>query len=265
MVIPWETLVKHSQSPFDDFHTYMKGDDFIMGYIYCFTNIINNKKYIGQTILDNNGRYNRHIYSATHKEASDYEVPIHAAIRKYGIDNFNYEILAKNIQDTDLLNLLEIYYIDFYQSQTPNGYNIQSGGKNAPKLIKEESKEKMMWAKGQLTEQEVIALRIAYANHESPKAIYEEKYKDHMHYQAFLNIWTGKRYSTVMPELIVNGRHTKITQDIADEIRNIYANQQPISYETLAKKYKVSKATIADIVKGRTWNKKTKEPVSTIP
>ena len=37
-----------------------------MGQIYCFTNKINNKKYIGQTISDDNGRYNRHLYSARH-------------------------------------------------------------------------------------------------------------------------------------------------------------------------------------------------------
>ena len=35
------------------------------------------------------------------------------------------------------------------------------------------------------------------------------------------------------------------------------------SYEKLAKEFDVSKGTIADIVKNRTW--KSKEPVSTIP
>lgn len=53
------------------------------GYIYKFTNLINNKIYIGQTRQKLNNRYKQHL-----KAKDNY--PIHAAIRKYGIENFSF-------------------------------------------------------------------------------------------------------------------------------------------------------------------------------
>ena len=234
----------------------------ILGQIYCFTNIINKKQYIGQTIYDDNGRYNRHIYSSKTETDPDYNSPLHGAIRKYGIENFTYEILAKDIQDFDLLNFLEEYYIAEFNSQIPNGYNIEPGGKNASRPKSLEQKIKATWPQAKLTEQEIIELRKAYQNKESPKKIYEEKYKSRLHYNAFLNIWSGRRYANIMPEALEIGRHTKMTQEKAEELRRLYFSQK-ISYGDLATKFGISKSTVADIVKNRTW--KSKEPVSTIP
>lgn len=53
-----------------------------------------------------------------------------------------------------------------------------------------------------------------------------------------------------------------MTQEKAEIIREIYS-KGGISYDKLAKEFNVSKGTIADIIKNRTW--KSKEPVSTIP
>jgi len=59
-----------------------------MNTIYCFTNLINNKKYVGSTISKPNVRYNQHIYNAFHKNTHQYNYPLYQAIRKYGIINF---------------------------------------------------------------------------------------------------------------------------------------------------------------------------------
>ena len=132
MVIPWEILDETSQLNYDYFHTIMKGVE-KMGIIYSFTNLINNKKYIGQSINDNNIRYKNHLYSSQNQNSLDYESPLHRAFRKYGIENFKYEILAMNIENFDILNELEKYYIKEFDTLVPNGYNIEEGGKNCSK------------------------------------------------------------------------------------------------------------------------------------
>ena len=135
-------------------------------------------------------------------------------MRKYGFENFTYEILQET-NDIDLLNELEIFYISYYNTLIPNGYNILEGGKNAKRgEMPIEIKKKLTWAQAKLTEDEVIILRLAYVNRESPKKIYDEYYKDKLHYNSFLNIWSGRRYKNILPEVIENGRHTKLNENI---------------------------------------------------
>lgn len=74
-----------------------EGNEYVYGIIYKYTNKINGKSYIGQTIHQTT-RYSRH------KQASDNSY-FHNAIRKYGFENFEYKSLY-----------------------TENGYNIDKGG-----------------------------------------------------------------------------------------------------------------------------------------
>lgn len=224
-----------------------------MGHIYCFTNKINHKKYIGQSINQPSERYNLHKSNHLNINSNEYDSVIHKAMRKYGFENFSYEIISNYIDDQNILNLLEIYYIKAFNCQIPNGYNVDAGGKNASHSYTEEQKEKLRWIKGSLTEEEVIELREAYKNKESPTKIYNEKYKDKFHYNAFLNIWTGKRYSSVMPEVFIEkNRHTKLDPETVHLIKEDRKNLG-LSYQKLADKYNISKPTIAGIIQGRTW------------
>lgn len=81
-----------------------------MGIIYCYTNKINGKKYVGQTINPRN-RYNAHKSNYLNSNDKEYNSLLHQAFRKYGFENFEYEILVKDVDDIELLNELEIYYI----------------------------------------------------------------------------------------------------------------------------------------------------------
>lgn len=223
-----------------------------MGIIYCYTNKINNKKYVGQTINPKQ-RKSSHKSDAFNPSSKQYDAPLHRAFRKYGYENFSYEVLIDGIDDIFLLNELEIYYIKKLKSKVPNGYNIEAGGNNASHPHTEESKTKLMWSHSKLTEQEVIELRLAYKNKESPSKIYNEKYKERLHYNSFLNIWTGSRYSKVMPEVFEEKkRHTKLDVETVSKIKKD-RKELNLSYSKLAKKYNISKSTIADICKGRTW------------
>ena len=92
--------------------------------IYCITNTVNGKKYIGQSwdIEHRWRKYGRNSHNS-HLEKS---------IKKYGINNFKFEIL-RSFTDSGLtqilLNLFEDKYIQEYKTTNPEyGYNKRDGG-----------------------------------------------------------------------------------------------------------------------------------------
>lgn len=96
--------------------------------IYSFTNLMNNKKYIGQsTNLEK--RRKEHLYGYLNIKSNSYNSLFYRAIRKYGIENFKYEIIfSSNILNSNSLNFLETYFIKKYNSYE-NGYNMNIGGR----------------------------------------------------------------------------------------------------------------------------------------
>lgn len=233
----------------DYFHTPMKiklgGNE--MGIIYSYKNKQNGKRYIGQTINPEQ-RKKAHISDSTHIDTKFYR-----AVRKYGWSEFEYEILA-NSEDREELDKLEVEFIKEFNS-IQEGYNIRSGGEHP--IMGEETKKKLQKANAfqnaELSEGEIIELRNAYLNYESPSQIYKEKYIDRMHFNSFLNIWTGQRYAYIMPEVFTQraGRK-KYTESVVKEIRRI-REEEGLSYDKLSKLFGIPKPTIADIVKYRTW------------
>ena len=94
------------------------------GNIYKFENKLNGKIYIGQSRCIER-RYADHVYCKN----PTYELD--RAIKKYGIENFNYNILETfNTSNLDEVNKWmderEEYYIKFYNCLNPNGYNLLS-------------------------------------------------------------------------------------------------------------------------------------------
>ena len=102
--------------------------------IYKFENLINGHKYIGQSV-DIERRYKDHIMRATNNFPSnpEYDSILHQAIRKYGIENFSFEIIEQCSKKD--LDKKEIYWIQYYNS-FHNGYNATSGGQNQESSLK---------------------------------------------------------------------------------------------------------------------------------
>lgn len=100
-----------------------------INYIYCYTNKQNGKKYVGQT---NNikRRYKQHKDdSFTNYSDARYNQAIHCAIRKYGLDNFDFEILeVLENKTSEEVNERETYWIREKNSLAPNGYNLKATG-----------------------------------------------------------------------------------------------------------------------------------------
>lgn len=93
--------------------------------IYKITNLINNKIYVGQSI-NIKDRWYQHKYKADKPQERGYNSIIHCAFRKYGIDNFSFEILEECNEDE--LDTKEQYWIKTLNTLAPNGYNILIGG-----------------------------------------------------------------------------------------------------------------------------------------
>ena len=96
--------------------------------IYKITNLINNKIYIGQSI-NIQQRWMAHRHRPFNINSSQYDTPLYRAIRKYGLQNFSFEILEECLEKE--LDSKEQYYIEKYNTINPDkGYNLTKGGQS---------------------------------------------------------------------------------------------------------------------------------------
>ena len=96
--------------------------------IYKITNLINGKSYIGQSVHIEL-RIRRHKEVAFRESSQAYNYPLYRAMRKYGLDNFSFEILEECKMSE--LDDKERQYIKQYNTYGENGYNQNTGGYNA--------------------------------------------------------------------------------------------------------------------------------------
>jgi group I intron endonuclease len=89
--------------------------------IYKATNKINNKSYIG---FDSNWPMRKY----KHKERSEKSnQALYCAIRKYGWNSFEWEIIYQSLDGKHCLKYMEPFFILEYQTYT-QGYNMTIGG-----------------------------------------------------------------------------------------------------------------------------------------
>ena len=92
--------------------------------IYKIKNLINGHAYIGQSV-NIEKRWNAHKKCAFRETSRSYDYPLSRAFRKYGIENFSFEIYEEcNRLD---LNDREKFYIQKYDTFF-HGYNQTMGG-----------------------------------------------------------------------------------------------------------------------------------------
>jgi len=124
-----------------------------MGINYLITTTKSHKAYVGQTINTMEHRWYEHKQCARMLDEYNRGVAkfnttsvmfahiknslLYKAMVKYGIDTFSIQLLEE--LDDDCLNEAETWYIELYNTLTPNGYNLTSGGdsryRHAPQSI----------------------------------------------------------------------------------------------------------------------------------
>ena len=92
----------------------------VFGVVYLILNLINGKRYVGQTVQPLKKRFNKHANCKT--------MPIGKAIRKYGKENF-YCGVIKSCSSKSEMDYWEKFYIVALKSKNRKiGYNCTDGG-----------------------------------------------------------------------------------------------------------------------------------------
>ena len=116
--------------------------------IYLITNTVNGKQYVGQSV-GLKRRFARHKRAARTKNKRE-AFYLHNAIAKHGVENFKFEVLLY-ADDADFLNLMEQKIIAGYETLSPSGYNLDTGG-GVNRSFSEETRAKLLgrraWNKG---------------------------------------------------------------------------------------------------------------------
>ena len=181
-------------------------------------------------------------------------IPFDDEIKEKGINAFTYEILEEcSIEE---LSEKEKYWTDKLEA-TKSGNVFDGGlrdvvGSNNPKA--------------KLTEEDVINIRLAYANHKKQKEVYED-YKSIISFGYFQNLWQGRSWSHIMPEVFTeenkqyyiyqnslgsNGASSAFTEEEVIIIRQRYVNE---SAKEIYKDYsdRVSYQTFEAMLWGRSY------------
>lgn len=119
--------------------------------IYCIENLINNKKYIGQSV-DLKDRLYGHKTKLKHNKYKNRHLQF--SVNKYGLENFSFYIIEEC--SIECLDERERYYISLYKSDNEEfGYNVEPGGARGLKTMSEQTKNKISQSlKGRVFTQE---------------------------------------------------------------------------------------------------------------
>lgn len=146
--------------------------------VYCHTNKINGKKYIGITSTNPNKRWGNN--GIKYKGQLFYK-----AIVKYGWDNFNHEILESDLYEKDAKEK-EKYYIEknntYVGTKDCMGYNVTRGGDGAVGYVaSEEAKKKISdWHKGKPVWNKGKRYNLPSSSEYLKKKWKDNEYREHM-------------------------------------------------------------------------------------
>ena len=158
--------------------------------IYKITNKINGNAYIGLSV-NIKKRWKAHIERSRNIHDKEYEKVLYRAFRKYGIENFSFEIIEECPKEK--LKEREIYWISYYDTYK-NGYNATPGGDLVDTAGEKHPRHK-------ITEEDVIEIRKWWASKTiSTREMYYE-YEHLIGKSGFKKIYNWETWKNILPEL----------------------------------------------------------------
>lgn len=217
--------------------------------IYKITNQINEKIYIGLSTNCIRRWWDHYSKSYNSSKKDDIEKPLYRAMRKYGRENFSFEIIEEC--EEEKLSEREIYWIDFYDSYE-DGYNATRGGDRAPEG-KAHHGEDHPCAK--LTEEDVKRCRRLYKEGYQSHEVWKKDYSSIVKYSTFQNMWHGRTWKLIMPEVFENNPHPRQKFKIEEVALVKKLFQEGKSYKEIYQYFDgyFSKTTINDICHERRY------------
>lgn len=214
--------------------------------IYCWTNKITRKQYVGQSI-DIQRRKQQHI-----QDSVKLSTPLYISMRKYGLQNFIFTVLEEcSVEELDEKEKFWIKELDSYN----HGYNQNHGGQYSSTLGEDNPNTNM-------TNREVLSIRERiFIYHEQIKNVYLD-YEDKISYDSFWQLVHGKTWKNIDCSMITSlidnkgekNPRAKLTEVDVINIRNRkYLNKEKTIDIYQDYKDKISFSAFEKIVLGSTW------------
>lgn len=249
-------------------------------YIYIIQNKINYKLYVGKS-NNVNTRWKTHkkvSLGGKKKYPNDFFI-IHGALSKYGIDNFNFQIIEEFNDEKECLQAEE-FWIQFFRSWDRSyGYNLTFGGDGESPTLE----TRLRMSKAQrgdknpqaiLNDQLVIEILNKYNTGDYNQRQLAKEYN--IHYATINDLIRNKTWKHIVrlpllsknihsdkqKELFIrNGEKTgnnKLTEENVKEVIKLYNNEQ-YTYKQIAKMFNIKTPTIYAIINGITWKHITRD------
>ena len=189
--------------------------------IYQIINKVNGHMYIGLSKNIEKRIKDHYSHGLNGQRKDDMNKPLYQAFKKYGFDNFEWNILEEC--EEHLLKEREIYWIKYYNTyEDKKHYNITPGGDlpggNTLHLGEEHGMAK-------LTTEDVIFCRKEYAKGSRSRNVYNAFFTNKISYSGFLRMWHGKTWKHIMPEIFQNNPHkAKYSATDRDTIVSLFQN-----------------------------------------
>ena len=227
----------------------------IYGIIYKATLKFDGRVYIGQTIKHLGRRIAEHKHSSKNPKYNHFR----GAIKKYGFENFEWEII-KECPSKEQLDSQEILFIELFDSTNPEkGFNLKSGGSYG----KHTEETKKIISEGKIAEKNAMFGKNPW--NKGIKLTDEHKNKIKTKFKKGQIPWNkGKKgtYSTgerneETKRKISNGKkgeknpQSKLNWEKVEEIRRLA--KEGMMIKDIALIFKLARGHVSNIVNNKVW------------